>query len=159
MLCVSTKFGVRFVVQLLSLSPVLSPILWSFLSGIEVVFMFSVIFSLFSGIILQFPLQIRRWAMAGHRSEEEACAKIFPARKRCLRGAGKTRNRLPEPPDPKAKTKKTTSTSTSMVAVTDDVTKLREQIDSSSCVNNGRKYSETKKKSVLDSSWQVCCVV
>ena len=45
----------------------------------------------------------------------------------------------------KTKTKKTTSTSTSMVAVTDDVTRLREQIDSSSCVNNGRKYSETKK--------------
>ena len=46
----------------------------------------------------------------------------------------------------KARTKKTTSKSTSMVAVTDDVTKLREQIDSSSCVNNGGKYSETKKK-------------
>ena len=38
-----------------------------------------------------------------------------------------------------AKTKKTTSTSTSLVAVIDDVTKVREQIDSSSCVNNGRK--------------------
>ena len=48
----------------------------------------------------------------------------------------------------KAKTKKTTSKSTSMVAVTDDATKLREQIGSSnsSCVNNGGKYSETKKK-------------
>ena len=61
----------------------------------------------------------------------------------------------------KAKTKKTTSKSTSMVAVTDDVTKLREQIDSSSCVNNGGKYSETvrQKKSVLDidPSWHVCC--
>ena len=43
----------------------------------------------------------------------------------------------------KAKTKKTTSTSTAMVAVTDDVTKLREQIDSSSCINNDRKYIET----------------
>ena len=37
---------------------------------------------------------IRRWAMAGRRPKEEACAKIFPARKRCLRGAGQTRNRL-----------------------------------------------------------------
>ena len=46
----------------------------------------------------------------------------------------------------KTKTKKTTSKSTSMVAVTDDVTKLREQIDSSSSVNNGGKYSQTKKK-------------
>ena len=32
MLCVSTELGVRFVVQLMSLSPVLSPILWSFLN-------------------------------------------------------------------------------------------------------------------------------
>ena len=45
---------------------------------------------------------------------------------------------------------------TSIVPVTDDVTKLRKQIGSSSCVNNGGKYSETKK-SVLDLSWHVCC--
>ena len=42
---------------------------------------------------------VRRWAMAGRRPEEEACAKIFPARKRCLRGAGQTRNRLLKPPN------------------------------------------------------------
>ena len=58
----------------------------------------------------------------------------------------------------KAKTKKTTSTDASMVAVTDDVTKLQEQIDSSSCVNNSRKYSETKK-SVPDPSCHICCGV
>ena len=39
--------GVRFVVQLLSLSPVLSPTLRSLLYNIEVVFMFSVLFLVF----------------------------------------------------------------------------------------------------------------
>ena len=47
MLCVGTELGVRFVVQLLSLSPALSPILWSLLSNIELVFMFSVLFLVF----------------------------------------------------------------------------------------------------------------
>ena len=45
--CVSTDLGVHFVVQLLSLSPVLSPILWSLLYNIELVFMFSVLFLVF----------------------------------------------------------------------------------------------------------------
>ena len=39
--------GVRFVVQLLSLSPVLSLTLWSLLYNIELVFMFSVLFLVF----------------------------------------------------------------------------------------------------------------
>ena len=47
MLCVNTELGVRFVVQLLLLSPVLSPVLWSFLYNIEVAFMFSVLFLVF----------------------------------------------------------------------------------------------------------------
>ena len=96
--------------------------------------------------------------MAGRRPEEEACAKIFPARKRCLRGAGQTSLEIDfKTSNTEAKTKKTTSTSTSIIAVIDDVTKVREQIDSSSFVNNRRKWSETKKKSMLDPSWHVCC--
>ena len=43
MLCVNTELGVRFIVQLLSLSPVL----WSLLYNIELVFIFSVLFLVF----------------------------------------------------------------------------------------------------------------
>ena len=43
MLCVSAELGVRFVVQLL----LLSPVLWSFLCNIEDVFTFSFLFLVF----------------------------------------------------------------------------------------------------------------
>ena len=76
--------------------------------------------------------------MAGRTPEEEACAKIFPARKRFCGAQGRQEIDC-KTSKTEAKTKKTTSTSTSIVAVIDDVTKVREQIDSSSCVNNGRK--------------------
>ena len=44
-----------------------------------------------------------------------------------------------------------------MVATTDDVTKLREHIDRSFCVNNSRKYSETKKKKVC--GFRLACLL
>ena len=74
--------------------------------------------------------------------------KNFPGSQAMSAGPREDKKSTARTSNTKANTKKTTSTSTSMVAVTDDVTKLREQIASSSCVNNGRKkiYSETKKK-------------
>ena len=53
---------------------------------------------------------------------------------------------------------KTTSTSTSMVAVTHNVTKLREQIDSSSFINNDHKYSETKKACLIQAGMSAAVV-
>ena len=76
--------------------------------------------------------------MVGRRPEEEACAK-FSRLASDVCGAQGRQEIDCKTSKTEGKAKKITSTSTSLVAVIDDVTKVLEQIDSSSCVNNGRK--------------------